>query len=145
MGSGTAEEHDHRGAELGLPATGPGSPASVGARVVAFVLDAVSGVLIGGLLIAVFVPDVTELERGLVHNAAFALQVTLLQALTGQSLGMRLTGVRVLRPASPDGVPGFLPALVRTALLMLLVPALVYDRAGRGLHDRAAGTVVVRA
>jgi len=30
------------------------------------------------------------------------------------------------------------------ALLVLLVPALVMDRDGRGLHDRAAGAVVVR-
>ena len=145
MASGTAEESENRGAELGLPASGPGSVASVGSRVVAFVLDVLSGVAIGGGVVAVFLGDVTELERGLVHNAAFALQVAVLQALTGQSLGMRLVGIRVLRPASPGGVPGFLPAAVRTALLMMLIPALVYDRAGRGLHDRAAGTVVVRA
>jgi uncharacterized RDD family membrane protein YckC len=37
------------------------------------------------------------------------------------------------------------PAALRTALLMLLIPALISDRDGRGLHDRAAGTVVVRA
>jgi uncharacterized RDD family membrane protein YckC len=30
-------------------------------------------------------------------------------------------------------------------LLCLLIPALIWDRVGRGLHDRAAGTVVVRA
>jgi hypothetical protein len=33
---------------------------------------------------------------------------------------------------------------VRTALLVLLVPAVVIDRNNRGLHDRAAGIVVVR-
>ncbi|HWH28573.1 MAG TPA: RDD family protein [Mycobacteriales bacterium] len=145
MRSGTAEEHQHRGADLGLPASGPGSVASVRSRVVAFVLDVLSGIALGGGIVAVFLGDVTELERGLVHNAAFATQVVVLQALTGQSLGMRLVGIRVLRPASRDDVPGLLPAAVRTALLMLLVPALVYDRAGRGLHDRAAGTVIVRA
>lgn len=145
MSSGGPQERGHRGAELGLPAAGHGSVASVGSRVVAFVLDVLSGVAIGGGVVAVFLDGVTELERGLVHNAAFAAQVVVLQALTGQSLGMRLVGIRVLRPASGDGVPGFLPAAARTALLMLLVPALVYDRAGRGLHDRAAGTVVVRA
>ena len=38
-----------------------------------------------------------------------------------------------------------MPVALRTALLLLLVPALITDRDGRGLHDRAAGTVVVRA
>lgn len=132
-----------RGSGLGLPAEGPGSVASVGARVVAFLLDAAAGVLLGGLVgIGV---DLTPLERGLVNNGAFALQMVVLQALTGQSLGMRVVGLRVHRLTSPDGLPGFLPALVRTALLLLLLPAVVFDRDGRGLHDRAASTVVVRA
>jgi hypothetical protein len=34
--------------------------------------------------------------------------------------------------------------LVRTALLCLVIPAIVVDRDGRGLHDRAAASVVVR-
>jgi uncharacterized RDD family membrane protein YckC len=29
-------------------------------------------------------------------------------------------------------------------LLGLLIPAVIWDRDGRGLHDRAAGTVVIR-
>ena len=30
-------------------------------------------------------------------------------------------------------------------LLFLLVPAVIWDRDGRGLHDRARGTAVIRA
>jgi len=33
--------------------------------------------------------------------------------------------------------------VLRTVLLAALVPAVVWDRDRRGLHDRAAGTVVV--
>ena len=44
----------------------------------------------------------------------------------------------------PVGWAGPLPALVRTALLCLVLPAVVYDRDQRGLHDRAAATVLVR-
>jgi hypothetical protein len=33
---------------------------------------------------------------------------------------------------------------VRTLLLVLVVPALIWDRDYRGLHDRAANSVVVR-
>jgi hypothetical protein len=33
---------------------------------------------------------------------------------------------------------------VRTALLCLFFPALFSDSDGRGMHDRAAGTAIVR-
>jgi len=51
-------------------------------------------------------------------------------------------GVRVVRL---DGKPvGLLRSLVRTLLLLAVVPPLVFDRDLRGLHDKAAGTIVVR-
>jgi hypothetical protein len=34
--------------------------------------------------------------------------------------------------------------VVRTVLLCLVLPAVVWDSSGRGLHDVAAGTVIVR-
>ena len=44
-----------------------------------------------------------------------------------------------------DGKPvGFVWALVRTLLLLAVVPPLVFDRDLRGLHDKAANTVVIR-
>ena len=106
-------------------------------------MDLVAGGLMGGLVNA-FVADPTPGQRALAGNGAFALEVLLLTALTGQSIGMRLLGIRVVRLKAADGVPGFLPAAVRTALLMLVLPAVVFDRDNRGLHDKAAGTVVVR-
>jgi uncharacterized RDD family membrane protein YckC len=45
-----------------------------------------------------------------------------------------------------DGKPiGFVWALVRTILLLAVVPALITDRDLRGLHDRAANTIVIRS
>jgi uncharacterized RDD family membrane protein YckC len=41
-------------------------------------------------------------------------------------------------PAKPVQV------VVRTALLCLFLPATFWDHDGRGLHDKAAGTVIVR-
>ena len=131
------------GVRLGLPLDGPGSVASVLQRVLAFLLDLVVGVLIGGVVV-LFLAEVSPLQRSLANNVAFAAQMVVLQALTGQSMGMRLVGVRVRRLDGEGGI-GLLTALLRTALLALLVPALVYDRDKRGLHDRAARTVVVRA
>ena len=34
--------------------------------------------------------------------------------------------------------------IVRTALLVLVTPAVIWDPDQRGLHDKAAGTVLVR-
>jgi uncharacterized RDD family membrane protein YckC len=142
-GASGTEDAGPPGSRLGLPPQGPGSLASTGARLVAVGVDILMGVLIGGLVV-LFLGEVSPQQRGLANNAAFALQVVVLQALTGQSMGMRLLGIRVRR-LEVDGPLGLLPALLRTALLVLLVPALIYDRDRRGLHDRAARTVVVRA
>jgi uncharacterized RDD family membrane protein YckC len=72
----------------------------------------------------------------------FAAETYLLTALTGVTVGKRLLGIRVMRLGG--GPAGFGWALVRTVLLLAVVPALVTDRDLRGLHDRAANTVVVR-
>ena len=132
-----------RGRRLGLPPEGPGAVATSGSRAAAFLLDVLAGALIGALVRAVL-DGRTDLDLGLADEIAFAVQLLVLVSLTGQSLGKRALGLRVVRLAAPDGPPGFLPTAIRTALLVLVVPAVIVDRDGRGLHDRAAGTVVVR-
>lgn len=47
-------------------------------------------------------------------------------------------------PARPVAGIGILPSAIRTVLLCLVLPAVVWDGDGRGLHDRAAGTAIVR-
>jgi uncharacterized RDD family membrane protein YckC len=72
----------------------------------------------------------------------FAAETYLLTALTGFTVGKRLLGIRVARL---DGRPvGLGWALVRTILLLTVVPALITDRDLRGLHDRAANTIVIK-
>jgi hypothetical protein len=62
--------------------------------------------------------------------------------LLGRSFGMYLTGLRVIRVDAPVAIgPG--RALARTALLALLIPALVGDADLRGLHDRLTATAVI--
>jgi uncharacterized RDD family membrane protein YckC len=74
--------------------------------------------------------------------AVFAAEVWLLTALTGFTVGKRLVGIRVVRI---DGKPvGLLWALVRTLLFLCVIPPLVYDGDLRGLHDKAANTIVIR-
>ena len=132
-----------RGRRLGLPPEGPGALATTGVRVAAFIVDLVAGAFIGRLVL-IFLPGLTEQEGSVLQSAAVAFEILVLTALTGQSLGMRLFGIRVVRLTARDGAPGFLPAAIRTLLLILIVPALAFDRDGRGMHDKAADTAVVR-
>ncbi|MBV9095634.1 MAG: RDD family protein [Streptosporangiaceae bacterium] len=74
--------------------------------------------------------------------AVFAVEVYVLTALTGITVGKRIAGIRVIR--TNGGPVGFRWSLVRTALLLTVVPPLLSDRDLRGLHDRAADTIVVR-
>ena len=124
------------GVRLGLAAEGPGSMAGAGARVLAFLIDAVACGLIAGLFTAPEAPRNWSL-------VVLALYYPLTTAFLSQTFGMRLFRMRVARLA--DGRPPALPqAVLRTLLLMLLIPAVIWDRDRRGLHDKAAGTVVIR-
>jgi uncharacterized RDD family membrane protein YckC len=74
--------------------------------------------------------------------ALFAVEVWLLTSISGLTVGKRLLGIRVIK--TDGGRPGFGWALVRTVLLLFVVPALLSDRDLRGMHDRASDTIVVR-
>ena len=125
-----------RGAALGLPAEGPGSLASFGQRSLAFVVDALAAALIAGLVTAPELPRNWSL-------LSFGLITVVFLLLTGQTPGMRVLGLRLAHPR-PQGRVAVWRAVVRTGLLMLLLPALVVDSDGRGLHDRLTDTAVVR-
>ena len=125
-----------RGASLGLPADGPGSLAPFGTRVAAFVVDALLAALVAGLFTA------PELPANWSLLALAVIYVVTLVAF-GQTPGMRLLGLRLAHPR-PGARLAVWRAVVRTALLILLVPALLVNADGRGLHDRLTGTAVVR-
>jgi hypothetical protein len=57
---------------------------------------------------------------------------------------MYLTGLRLIR-VSADVAIDPLRIIGRTVLLLLFVPALIFDRDGRGMQDRFTDTAVVRA
>lgn len=86
----------------------------------------------------------------LVPLAVLAVMNVVLVGSIGFTIGHRLLGlqVRVLgRPgqgAADGAFVGFWRSTVRTVLLCLVIPAVVWDGDGRGLHDRAAGTVITR-
>ena len=108
----------------------------MGRRLVALLIDWLVSIPIG---LAIFHRG---FHSGVSTLVVFAVMVYLLTALTGFTLGKRVLGIRVARL---DGKPvGFVWALVRTLLLIAVVPPLVTDRNLRGLHDRAANTIVIR-
>jgi uncharacterized RDD family membrane protein YckC len=120
------------GQRLGLPEEGPRSVAGIGRRLGALVID---WLLCTALALGVFGSQFWTL-------AVFAVEVYVLTAATGFTIGKRLLGVRVVRL---DGRPvGFGWSLLRVVLLLAVVPPLVFDKDLRGLHDKAARTVVIR-
>jgi uncharacterized RDD family membrane protein YckC len=124
------------GQRFGLPESGPRSVAGVGRRLGALIIDWLA---CSAIAFAIFH---TQRDSQLATYAFFAAEDWLLTALTGYTLGKRLLGIRVARI---DGRPvGLAMGLIRTVLLLLVVPPLVLDKDLRGLHDRAARTIVIR-
>ena len=130
--SETGDADTFPGQRFGLPEEGSGSVATIGRRLLALLLD---WLLCTVIALAVFRSQLWTLP-------VFAVETYLLTALTGFTVGKRVLGIRVVRM---DGLPvGLGWALVRTILLLVVVPALITDRDLRGLHDRAANTIVIR-
>lgn len=80
--------------------------------------------------------------------AVFAVESIVLVSTLGMTLGHRLLRIRVIRvPADgsepPAGPPGLRAGAIRSVLLCLVIPAVVWDADGRGMHDRLAGTAIV--
>jgi uncharacterized RDD family membrane protein YckC len=76
--------------------------------------------------------------------ALFFLQVWILTALQGATLGHRLFGMKVVR-FEDGGAISLSQALIRTVLLVLVVTAVTFDANGRGIHERSSGSVLTRS
>ena len=61
---------------------------------------------------------------------------------TGHTPGHLLLGLQVQTPAGRPA--GFARAAVRSLLLCLVIPAVVFDPDQRGLHDKAMNTLLIR-
>jgi uncharacterized RDD family membrane protein YckC len=125
-----------RGAALGLPAEGPGSIAPFSTRAVAFVVDALLAAVVAAAVVQGIPQNWSLLSFGLITAVSLVL--------VGRTPGQALLKLQLAHPRQGERVAPW-RAVVRTALLMLLVPALVVDSDGRGLHDRITQTAVIRA
>jgi uncharacterized RDD family membrane protein YckC len=123
----------------GTIASGPGSVARFGPRLLAFLVD--GAVSVGIALLTGRRPGGSG--YGLTVYVAFLLIELVFVALAGQTPGMRVAGVVVVR--ARDGArPPWRWALLRTVLLAAIVPALIPDSTGRAMHDRATGLATLR-
>lgn len=75
----------------------------------------------------------------------FFVENLLLVTTLGTTVGHRVMGVRVITVGTQDQPPPPLRSALRALLLCLAIPAIIMDADMRGLHDKAARTVVVRA
>ena len=117
-----------------------GDVAGFGRRLAALALDWLASIGISLLLFRQVAYGSPESSVAILM--IFAAEVILLTWLTGSSFGQRLLGITVVRT---DGRRlGLGRVALRTLLLCLVVPAVVVDSDGRGLHDRAVGSVAVR-
>jgi uncharacterized RDD family membrane protein YckC len=132
----------YRGEHLGLPEEGPGSLATGGRRVGAFIVDSLAASVVAAIFTHSLGSDTASRLPGLWSLIPFALDYIVGLLVAGRTLGMYLFGLRVIRVDRNEAVNPW-RAVVRTALLVLLVPALIFDRDGRGLHDRYTDTAVV--
>ena len=125
------------GERLGLPEEGVGSVARAGRRIAAIFVDwAIANV------IALLAGPYASPAQSWATLGVFALMQVLFIPTIGGSVGHRLLGMRLV--PMRGGWVGLWRPVVRTLLLVLVIPALVWDSDQRGFHDKVAGTVLIR-
>ena len=121
------------GERLGLPESGTGSLAKLGRRILAISID---------WALALMVSQAFAGGDSTITLAVFAVMQLLLVATLGYSVGHRVLGLQVRRL---DGqYVGLGRSFIRVFLILLVIPATIWDGDNRGLQDKAAGTVLVR-
>lgn len=141
----TPPSDSYPGERLGLPAEGRGSIAKLGRRIGALLVDYAAATVIATAFFG-FDQFALPEEAGLTLFSPMlvfaALHILFIPTING-SPGHRLLGMRL--QLATGGWPGLWRPVVRSLLLVLVIPAAIWDADHRGLHDKAAGTVLVRA
>ncbi|MBA1834628.1 RDD family protein [Corynebacterium wankanglinii] len=131
---------EYPGEFLGMPKEGPGSQASV--------LRRMGGVFIDWALCAVAASLITQNTGafGDKYTVTYLLWIVLgivCGWLFARTPGMAVLGMGVAR-VDKEAPVGFWRAAVRTILTGFVLPAALVDADGRGMHDRATTTTVIR-
>jgi uncharacterized RDD family membrane protein YckC len=118
-------------------AAGTQQTAGFGARFLALLVDWLLCLMLAGLVAR---PPATGIWVYPFLIAEYGIFV----GLYIQTPGMWLAKVRCVS-TSDMGPIGVLRAVLRTVLMCLVVPVLIMDSYGRGLHDKAAGSIMLSA
>jgi uncharacterized RDD family membrane protein YckC len=117
--------------------------ASWGRRILALFVDWFASTLVVILVLGGVSQWAGDRQAGSYVLLVFVLESAFFTALSGGSFGQLATRLRVVRV---DGDPRPIPpqlALARQLLVAIVVPPLIHQPDGRGLHDVAAGSAVV--
>jgi RDD family protein len=140
VASPDAERH-YPGQRRGLPANGPGSVAGWGRRIVALAIDWALSLLVTSFVRQTGIWDGPG-AREWGPLIIFALEAWVLTTLLGGSAGQLIVGVVVRRTS---GAPlDAARAMLRTVLICLVVPPVIYNRDQQGLHDLAVDSIALR-
>jgi uncharacterized RDD family membrane protein YckC len=82
-------------------------------------------------------------NRSLTVLAMFFVEIVILSALQGATLGHKIFGIRIVRFAD-GGAISPIQALIRSGLLVTVIFAITFDENGRGMHERFSGSVLTR-
>ncbi|NLG56242.1 MAG: RDD family protein [Rhodococcus sp.] len=140
---GNNAPQDFRGQHLGLPEHGPGAMVGPGRRLSALLIDWLLAMGVSSLVVG---QSENPFEG---QVGTFTLVIWYLVGVAcvwafSFTPGQFIVGTRVARIDGPHRV-GFRRALGRQSLLAFVVPATISDQDGRGMHDRATGTAILRA
>ena len=72
-----------------------------------------------------------------------ALEYLILVSLGGSSFCHRIVGLKVVR-FSDGGAVTPVQALIRTALMVIIITAITFDENGRGVNERLSNSVLVK-
>lgn len=134
---GADASEGYPGQRFKLPQTGVGSVSSTGRRVAGFLLDLLVTFLIALLFSRPQLPSQTS------EVTVWAIMTVVFVGLIGSTPGHAIVGVRVAR-VDGRALVG-LWAIPRAALTFVLIPTVIVDADGRGLHDRLCRTIVIHS
>lgn len=146
----TSDEPPQRfkGEKLGLPEHGEGSLAPLGIRAGALIVDWFLAYGVVGLIVTLFGSSVLGGET---FAAVASWAVPLIWGVAGvvcvwlfaQTPGQAVFGIGTARVDAVERV-GIIRSLIRVLFIFFLLPPLVQNEDGRGMHDRATGTALIR-
>lgn len=131
-------DSQYPGHRLGLPETGSGSAAGWGRRIGALFIDWLASNFVAYVIVQ---STGTSLLQEWVTLAVFFAEVSLFTGLVGGSFGQLAVRVGIVRI---DGRQlTILNAMVRTFLICLVIPPIVFNPDRRGIHDLVVGTIAL--